>query len=507
MNKGVVLLLVLLLTASSLTVLKPVRAESRKIVVPDDYSTIVEAIDKAADGDTVLVKKGIYEGAQNQTMFINKTISLMGEDAASTTINLHPPLVPMYIFTYEYMGYLNSISIDAQGVKISDFTINTPGGNIAINSDKVTLSHNNITTGVSVNGAESQIIGNTIWGGISLGGTNQTIAQNIVKGEISVNGRYTVVADNTLSGGWDVITISSNNNLILNNTILDNEGAGIDLKYNVSENTIAKNDLTHSYILLETRCSLNNVYGNKFYSIGLMGFSNVFTANRIVHVNIGGFHGGSIDAANNNFYHNNFVGSAPEFTVFTKEPGPLILDGNFWNGNMGIAPYDVYGDYHYFDGAVREDTTVYLGQDHSPLQSPFDISSIDVKLPAWASYFSTLIAPPQITALSLENQTLTGSVISLLFKLNKAVDWMGYSLDGSDNVTVAGNTTLTGLASGLHNLTVYAKDEFGNTGASETVIFNVAEEPFPVVPLAAASVAAIAVVSVGLLVYFKKRKH
>jgi hypothetical protein len=72
---------------------------------------------------------------------------------------------------------------------------------------------------------------------------------------------------------------------------------------------------------------------------------------------------------------------------------------------------------------------------------------------------------------------------------------------------VTGNITLTGLSAGLHNVTVYAKDEFGNTGASETVSFNVAEEPFPVVPVAAASVATIAV-GLGLLVYFtKKRKR
>jgi hypothetical protein len=60
---------------------------------------------------------------------------------------------------------------------------------------------------------------------------------------------------------------------------------------------------------------------------------------------------------------------------------------------------------------------------------------------------------------------------------------------------------------GAHNLTVYAIDVVGNTGASETISFSVAEEPFPVAPVAAASVAAIAMVVAVLLVYFKKRKH
>jgi hypothetical protein len=84
-----------------------------------------------------------------------------------------------------------------------------------------------------------------------------------------------------------------------------------------------------------------------------------------------------------------------------------------------------------------------------------------------------------------------------------------YSLDGLDNVTVAGNTTLAGLSIGEHNVTVFATDEVENTGASETVFFTIAEpaEPFPTTMLIA-PIASVAVASaLGMLVYFKKRKH
>jgi hypothetical protein len=92
--------------------------------------------------------------------------------------------------------------------------------------------------------------------------------------------------------------------------------------------------------------------------------------------------------------------------------------------------------------------------------------------------------------------------------VNKLSVWMGYSFDGQDNVTIAGNVTLSGLSNGLHNVTVYAKDTFGNEGASETITFNVeVPEPFPTALVVAASVATVAVMGVGLLVYFKKRKH
>jgi hypothetical protein len=115
--------------------------------------------------------------------------------------------------------------------------------------------------------------------------------------------------------------------------------------------------------------------------------------------------------------------------------------------------------------------------------------------------------PPVIEVASPENKNYTSSEVALNFTVNRQAEWMSYSLDGQENVTVTGNATLAGLSAGLHNVTVYATDEFGNTGVSETVIFNVAEEPFPVVPVAAASVATIAVVGVGLLVYFKRRNH
>jgi hypothetical protein len=66
---------------------------------------------------------------------------------------------------------------------------------------------------------------------------------------------------------------------------------------------------------------------------------------------------------------------------------------------------------------------------------------------------------------------------------------------------------LPGLADGAHNVTIYATDEAGNIGASETVYFSV-EVPQPVpVQFAIVPVAAIAVIGMGLLVYFKKRNH
>jgi hypothetical protein len=83
--------------------------------------------------------------------------------------------------------------------------------------------------------------------------------------------------------------------------------------------------------------------------------------------------------------------------------------------------------------------------------------------------------PPSITLLQFENQTYEKDNFPVNFAVNKSVSWMGYSLDGQDNVTVSGNFTLANLVYGTHNISVYAKDALGNLGSSETTSFTVAK--------------------------------
>jgi hypothetical protein len=62
----------------------------------------------------------------------------------------------------------------------------------------------------------------------------------------------------------------------------------------------------------------------------------------------------------------------------------------------------------------------------------------------------------------------------------------------------------------LPQITVFAQDTFGNIGSSETIAFTIAKpesELFPVVPVAAVSIVAVALVAAGLLVYHKKHKN
>jgi hypothetical protein len=120
----------------------------------------------------------------------------------------------------------------------------------------------------------------------------------------------------------------------------------------------------------------------------------------------------------------------------------------------------------------------------------------------------TIDLPPRISILSLENKIYNTSNVTLDFTVNEPISKVTYSLDGKENVSIAGNTTLTGLFNGDHNVTVYATDKAGNIGASETMYFTIeVPEPFSTTLVIASFAASVAVLGVGLIVYFKKRKH
>jgi hypothetical protein len=121
-------------------------------------------------------------------------------------------------------------------------------------------------------------------------------------------------------------------------------------------------------------------------------------------------------------------------------------------------------------------------------------------------YFTVYnIPPPVISNLSFENKTYDSVNQSLSFTINKQTSWMGYSLDGKENITVNGNTMLSGLSYGSHSIVVYANDTVGNVGSSNTIYFSVTK-PFLTATLIAALIVLIAVISICLLIYFKKHK-
>jgi pectin methylesterase-like acyl-CoA thioesterase len=123
MKKTAAALVTLLIVTVAAGVL-PAKAETRTIIVPDDYPTIQSAIDAASTGDTVFVRKGTYK---ELTLRINKALSLIGEDAVTTRITLNPPWIeyenPVPFDWSQISHYDDAVKIEANNVKLSGFTI------------------------------------------------------------------------------------------------------------------------------------------------------------------------------------------------------------------------------------------------------------------------------------------------------------------------------------------------------------------------------------------------
>ncbi|XHH09962.1 MAG: kelch repeat-containing protein [Candidatus Bathyarchaeia archaeon] len=79
--------------------------------------------------------------------------------------------------------------------------------------------------------------------------------------------------------------------------------------------------------------------------------------------------------------------------------------------------------------------------------------------------------PPTIEIVSPENKTYKS--IQVDYSINKAVSWVGYSLDDTSNVTLTGTPEIYDLPDGEHVIVVYANDTLGNTGASQPVRFTI----------------------------------
>jgi subtilase family serine protease len=81
--------------------------------------------------------------------------------------------------------------------------------------------------------------------------------------------------------------------------------------------------------------------------------------------------------------------------------------------------------------------------------------------------------PPKVEILTPKNLTYSLDSVSLTFTVNESTAWMGYELDGASNTTLLGNTTLSGLPNGQHQIAVFANDTYGNMGSTAPTYFTI----------------------------------
>ena len=165
-------------------------------------------------------------------------------------------------------------------------------------------------------------------------------------------------------------------------------------------------------------------------------------------------------------------------------------------GNLSITVYAVGLGYIETRSEVVDSIWMYTYYDR------FEIASYSS-----VSFIKDLV-PPRISVLSPQNTTYTTPDVKLDFAVNEGVSQVLYSLDNKGNQTISGNATLTGLLYGEHSVTLFVADLAGNAVSSKTLFFNVnSPEPFPIVPVAVATVISLILLCTGLLVYFKKRQN
>jgi parallel beta-helix repeat protein len=225
-------------------------SSSKTIYVGEDeeFENIQNAIDNASDGDTILVKSGVYF----ETLIIDKSINLIGENKNTTIIQY-----PENIDLSDYI-----ILINKEKCKINELKIIGPGTysdviGIEVNSSNNNISHlivNNNYIGINFydgtknNIALSNIVTKNLYG-ISL---HQSHLNNISKNNITSSIFYGIY-----------IFLAEENKIFENQLSLNRYG----LKVKGSEqNIIFKNKIFNNYEGIEICCgsSYNIIYSNAF---------------------------------------------------------------------------------------------------------------------------------------------------------------------------------------------------------------------------------------------------
>jgi nitrous oxidase accessory protein NosD len=370
LKKRIGAVFVVVLAASCMFVFSPVDAEAQIIVVPDDFTTISAAVEHAGEGDTVYVKSGRYE--INETLRINKTVSLIGEDAATTL--LVGPGVTGWLFSPKV-----TIEVKADNFKISQVTINNCDVSISV-SGKGTEVSNTIMSRSDVSGSHSVISNNSITGLLTVSGSYNTISGNNLAVGLEFNGSFCSITENTMD--FDIYLQG------VSNTIKGNTFPTMFLDY-ADSNIISNNSFTCLWVGYKGRaCSNNTVFGNIAkgpYIWGILmgtGSQNVFHDNYITDyigdydgygISIGGTH---LVAENNIFYHNTLVNNSKSVGYNWELEGKGNSwdngkEGNYWSDYNGTdANGDGIGDTPYIIDEKNIDRYPLMAQLITPSPLP-----------------------------------------------------------------------------------------------------------------------------------------
>jgi parallel beta-helix repeat protein len=279
------------------------------------FKTIQQAVNHANSGDTIRVHNGTYY----EQVFINKSISLIGQGANSTIIDGNRT------------G--DVVSISADNVIIEGFTVRRSqiypsyagiriegSSGVVVGQNKVTYNYNGIVFDSSSN---SSLVDNVVSNNSINGLAFFSSSSNVVFGNI--------VSYNFVNG---ITFDSSSFNTLSGNTVSHNSIEGIVFtsctNNLVSYNTLSSNGKDGAYLFY---CNNDTIFGNTMLSNSLNGLRLFYCRNNLI-------------------YHNNFNKNALQARVDTTSVCAWSVngEGNYWSdykGNnlnasgIGDIPYDI----------------------------------------------------------------------------------------------------------------------------------------------------------------------
>ena len=315
------------------------------LIVPDQYSTIQEAVNNAADGDTIFVRAGTYY----EHAIVNKTVSLVGEDRSTTIVDGGGTGCVIYVLRDD--------------VSITGFTIQRGEFGIYV-----------------LNATYAEIFSNTMAHNRGSGGGTAVRLDSA---------GYTLIHDNEITDNWRAIHLiaSSPNVSVCRNNVTYNDfgirvlGGGSNY-LSVSGNYIANNlggygvavtgiGGESNYALISGNVIVNNIDG--------VALGQGSSYNTVVQNNISGneYGIGMQDSAQNSIRNNNIVNNTYQVSITSGSVngwnGSYAVGGNYWSDYSGLDKFS--GPYQNVTGSDGIGDTPYVidanNRDNYPLINPW----------------------------------------------------------------------------------------------------------------------------------------
>ena len=370
-NKRITMALLLVtLFLISMVTFQPatVKAQSRTLVVPDEYSTIQTAINAASSGDTIYVKNGLY----HEALMISKPLNLIGESTQNAIIN------------GGNVG--NVVQVSGNNIAISGFTIEDAG-------TSEWAGYGYPDSCIDVHDGSYVTISNTTLTNATVGVWLYDSYNTIIDGDL--------VFSTTTMG---IVAYSDTNVTVNGNTVKDCGLTGIHLDGSSLSCTITNNKVISCSTGIATEKSDQNLIKQCVLLNDNLSLSFTSSGENQVQYCImsNGYIGAGFYQSNDNtFTHNSFVNNTEQvvsdldFSSPTLESSSASSQNTWDDGKVGNywSDYDGKGDY------VIDANNV----DHHPLTQQPNLTSPNPAVPE----FPTLIILPLFAFATILSIVLT----------------------------------------------------------------------------------------------------